>query len=602
MAEEERSKRVLNVNVGVLGHVDSGKTSLVAALSAQLSTAALDKHPQSKERGITLDLGFSAFTVPLPPHLAHLPYDELQVTLVDCPGHASLIRTIISGAQIIDMALLVVDVTKGMQTQTAECLVVAEVATSRLLVALNKVDLLQPPEERPRAMRRATKRLGQTFALTKFAGASMLPVAAKPGSPPDAAPLGVEQLRAALVALVAPTPRPWDGPLLLAVDHCFPMRGVGTVMTGTVLQVRPVKSIQVFRRPVSRAQAGERVGVCVTQLDAGLMERGLACAPGTVPSFRGAIAAVEKIRFYAGRVPSRSKFHVTVGHSTLMAHLTFFGTPDGNGLPPAAALAAMMGNLAAMTTPAAVGEPTHGSAGAGAAGTVLGLMFDFDRDYICQEELYGLEGRPLADAADAVAAGGGGAAVTAGQSGGAQASDLDTVERPDTEGEQERPGRHFGPQWVLLRFDQAVTAPRNALVIGSKFDAGVHGEACRLAFYGRLVALLDPTCPDRLARLRVFKAKMRAGVLERLQPDGCGGIVSQLIKKESDVAAFVGLKVTTGRGEEGIIEGSFGKSGKLKVHFPGGLAPEGRSTADNVVILRCKRYLFDPGADYVARQ
>ena len=89
----------------------------VAALSTTLSTAALDRHPQSKERGITLDLGFSSFAMPLPEHLRHLPYDELQVTLVDCPGHASLIKTIIGGAQIINMMLLVVDVTRGIQTQ-----------------------------------------------------------------------------------------------------------------------------------------------------------------------------------------------------------------------------------------------------------------------------------------------------------------------------------------------------------------------------------------------------------------------------------------------------------------------------------------------------
>lgn len=69
----------------------------VAALSQTLSTAALDKHPQSRARGITLDLGFSAFTAPLPDHLAHLPYDQLQITLVDCPGHASLIRTVVGG-------------------------------------------------------------------------------------------------------------------------------------------------------------------------------------------------------------------------------------------------------------------------------------------------------------------------------------------------------------------------------------------------------------------------------------------------------------------------------------------------------------------------
>ena len=84
-------------------------------MSTALSTAALDKHPQSKERGITLDLGFSSFTVPMPQHLQQLPGQILQFTLVDCPGHASLIRTIIGGAQIIDMMILVVDVTKGIQ-------------------------------------------------------------------------------------------------------------------------------------------------------------------------------------------------------------------------------------------------------------------------------------------------------------------------------------------------------------------------------------------------------------------------------------------------------------------------------------------------------
>lgn len=101
----------VNVNVGVLGHIDSGKTALARALSTTASTAAFDKQPQSRERGITLDLGFSCFSVPLPAHLrSALPAPspapatgpepgepQLQVTLVDCPGHASLIRTIIGG-------------------------------------------------------------------------------------------------------------------------------------------------------------------------------------------------------------------------------------------------------------------------------------------------------------------------------------------------------------------------------------------------------------------------------------------------------------------------------------------------------------------------
>ena len=90
--------KILNFNVGVLGHIDSGKTSLSKALSTVASTASFDKNPQSKERGITLDLGFSSFCVDIPDHLKNGSLDVLQFTLVDCPGHASLIRTIIGGS------------------------------------------------------------------------------------------------------------------------------------------------------------------------------------------------------------------------------------------------------------------------------------------------------------------------------------------------------------------------------------------------------------------------------------------------------------------------------------------------------------------------
>lgn len=91
----------LNINVGLLGHVDSGKTSLSKTLSQISSTAAFDKNPQSQERGITLDLGFSALTLESPESLKKKHDDGLVFTFVDCPGHQSLIKTIIGGAQII---------------------------------------------------------------------------------------------------------------------------------------------------------------------------------------------------------------------------------------------------------------------------------------------------------------------------------------------------------------------------------------------------------------------------------------------------------------------------------------------------------------------
>ena len=161
VASDAVTGKILNVNVGIMGHVDSGKTSLARALSTTLSTAALDKHPQSQERGITLDLGFSSFTIPLPEHLQAVcgsKYDTLQFTLVDCPGHASLIRTIIGGAQIIDLMLLVIDVAKGIQTQTAECLVVGEILMENMLVVLNKVDQF-PADQREERLEKTRRGL-----------------------------------------------------------------------------------------------------------------------------------------------------------------------------------------------------------------------------------------------------------------------------------------------------------------------------------------------------------------------------------------------------------------------------------------------------------
>ena len=98
---------------------------------------------------------------------------------------------------------------------------------------------------------------------------------------------------------------------------------------------RPIKSIHMFHKPVQSIQRGDRAGICVTQLNPKLVERGLAAAPGSVPTFSAAIAAVDKVRFYAGAVPSKQKYHVIVGHDTVMAEATFFGLPDGQGMPQA---------------------------------------------------------------------------------------------------------------------------------------------------------------------------------------------------------------------------------------------------------------------------
>lgn len=244
MADKLKTK-LLNLNIGVLGHVDSGKTSLAKVLSTIGSTASFDKNPQSRERGITIDLGFSSFVIPIPPRLkeknptALAAVEMVQFTLVDCPGHASLIRTIIGGASIIDMMLLIVDVTKGMQTQTAECLVIGEITCDKMIVVLNKLDLL-PEEKRASMVDKMSKRILKTLERTKFKDSTVVALSAKPGGGEMenslAEPIGLNSLMEALENQIELPVRDSNGAFLFAVDHCFSIRGQGTVMTGTVLQ------------------------------------------------------------------------------------------------------------------------------------------------------------------------------------------------------------------------------------------------------------------------------------------------------------------------------------------------------------------------------
>jgi len=344
---------VINVNIGVLGHVNSGKTALVRALSKTLSTAALDKNPQSKERGMTLDLGFSSFATQAPAQFKGA--DKVQFTLVDCPGHASLIRTIIGGAQIIDRMLLVVDVTKGIQAQTAECLVIGEVLTDDLIVVMNKIDLI-PVEERKETIAKMEQTLRKALAATKFAECPMVAIAAyveggdeNPNAKSSEEPLLQTHNLIELVKLLRDTTKPpirelVNEPLYVNVDHCFPIKGQGTVMTGTILAgtvkvgdeieipdlgvTRKVKTIQRFHRSVQSAQHGDRASFAVSQLDSKKLERGVVCTPGSVPKACRILALVRKVKYFERPCLSGSKIHVTVGPSTGVAKVTFFGSKD----------------------------------------------------------------------------------------------------------------------------------------------------------------------------------------------------------------------------------------------------------------------------------
>ncbi|XP_019360491.1 PREDICTED: selenocysteine-specific elongation factor isoform X1 [Gavialis gangeticus] len=520
VAEEPGLGR-LNVNVGVLGHIDSGKTALARALSTASSTAAFDRAPQSRARGITLDLGFSCLCTALPPRLGP---GHLQFTLVDCPGHASLIRTIIGGAQIIDLMMLVIDVTKGMQTQSAECLVIGQIACQKMVVVLNKIDLL-PEGKRQAAIEKMTKKMQKTLENTKFHGCPIVAVAAKPGGPeaPETVnPLGVSELIEVLKSQAYLPSRDPSGPFLMAVDHCFSIKGQGTVMTGTILTgsvslgdnveipalkvSKKVKSMQMFHTPVTYAMQGDRVGICVTQFDPKLLERGLICTPESLQTIHAAIISLKKIQYFRGALHTKAKFHITVGHETVMGRVMFFSPApaDFNKEP-------------------------------------LDNAFDFEKDYLYQEEYLSKDSK---------------------------ASD----ENKDNDQTGEQLPKQ---QWALVEFEKPVTCPRLCLVIGSKLDTDIHANTCRLAFHGVLLqGLEDKNYTETfLPKLKVYKLKHKEGQVERVIDD-YSVIGRSLFKKESNIQIFVGLKVKLSTGEDGIIEGGFGQSGKFKIRIPDGLKPD----------------------------
>ena len=389
---EDRESNIRNVNVGILGHVDSGKTSLVKALSTHLSTAALDKHPQSRERGITLDLGFSAFILDLLPEDHRLEdiadgnvsasvsssslssKRQIQITLVDCPGHASLIRTIIGGAQIIDLVILVIDVTRGIQTQTAECIIISEITTNNLIIVLNKIDLI-PEEERETRVAMEESRIRDKLKNSKFCNVPFIRFAAAVGGEKVAAvqvsqknkyrtkeeslddtdnekknrnsksTLGMPELYRSLQEAFHILPqRREQGSFYFAVDHCFAVRGQGTVFTGTVLggnlkvndtielpeygKERRVKGIQMFKQAVKKITQGDRAAICLTNIDPKDIERTILTSVGAVRSITKCIAVVKRIRLFRSICSNKSKFHISIGHNTVMARASFFGAAE----------------------------------------------------------------------------------------------------------------------------------------------------------------------------------------------------------------------------------------------------------------------------------
>ncbi|HKP17043.1 MAG TPA: selenocysteine-specific translation elongation factor [Gaiellaceae bacterium] len=249
------------LTVGTAGHIDHGKTWLVRALTGKDT----DRLPEERERGISIDLGYAPLELP----------DGRRLSLIDVPGHERFVRNMVAGATGIDLFLLVIDAGEGARPQTHEHLAILRLlGIDRGVVAVTKAD----------AVDEETRELALAEAAELVPEARVLAVSAKTGE-------GIAELRSALAALADDAERArTDGPARLYVDRVFTLRGIGTVVTGTLwsgtigegdeLRVEPrgidvrVRSVQVHDAVVARAEAGQRVAVNLPGLERTALARG----------------------------------------------------------------------------------------------------------------------------------------------------------------------------------------------------------------------------------------------------------------------------------------------------------------------------------------
>ncbi|WP_457612662.1 selenocysteine-specific translation elongation factor [Methanocaldococcus sp.] len=306
-----------NVNVGLFGHIDHGKTELAKQLTEIISTSALDKPKESKKRGITIDLGFSSFVL-----------GNYRITLVDAPGHSELIRTAIGAGNIIDVALLVVDAKEGPKTQTGEHLLVLDLLKIPTIVVLNKIDIASN-EETKRTEEIMKQILNSTLHLKN---SKIVKISAKTGE-------GIDNLKKELKQLLdaIDIKREIDSYLKMPIDHAFKIKGVGTVITGTIhkgtvkvgdlLKILPinqevkVKSIQCFKQDVEKAYAGDRVGISLIGVEPESLFRGciLTSEDTKLKVVDTFVAEIKILDLFKYDLTPKMKVHVNVGLLTVPA-------------------------------------------------------------------------------------------------------------------------------------------------------------------------------------------------------------------------------------------------------------------------------------------
>ena len=294
MAKEKFNRSKPHVNVGTIGHVDHGKTTLTAAITKVLGAAVdfadIDKAPEERERGITINT-------------AHVEYETAKrhYAHVDCPGHADYVKNMITGAAQMDGAILVIAATDGPMAQTREHILLArQVGVPRMVVFMNKCDMVDDPELLDLVemeIRSLLDEYGFDGENTPIIRGSALK--ALEGDPKYVA--SVEELMNAVDEWIPTPERDTDKPFLMSIEDVFTITGRGTVVTGRVergqlklndeveiVGIKPTKKtvvtgIEMFRKQLDYAEAGDNAGVLLRGIAREEVERGQVLAkPGSV--------------------------------------------------------------------------------------------------------------------------------------------------------------------------------------------------------------------------------------------------------------------------------------------------------------------------------
>ena len=293
MAKEKFDRSKAHVNIGTIGHVDHGKTTLTAAITKYFGKfvdyADIDKAPEERERGITINT-------------AHVEYetDTRHYAHVDCPGHADYVKNMITGAAQMDGAILVIAATDGPMAQTREHILLArQVGVPRIVVYLNKCDLVDDPELVDLVEMETRELLGEYGFDTECPIIRGSALKALEGDP-DAVQ-SIKDLMAAVDEYIPTPERDVDKPFLMSIEDVFTISGRGTVVTGRVergklnlndeveivglrdTQKSVATGIEMFRKSLDYAEAGDNAGVLLRGIGREDVERGQVLAkPGSV--------------------------------------------------------------------------------------------------------------------------------------------------------------------------------------------------------------------------------------------------------------------------------------------------------------------------------